>query len=237
LNIGSKFSCFLTFVIILYGLNNGSCKIVNKTDTEYSISGEIRGADTGWVYILHRETGKIDSARIEHGFFKVVGKTGSPEFCNMGLGSMGNRAFSFGIFLEANRMKFIGNKDSLFDAAVLLIGSATQAEFKQFQESMKPIDSAEYQLLMATKNSDNPDSIGLKIKEVNKKRKERIWAYALKHPNSFISSFEAFSYCTEVEDLPGLDSLYHKMSPDLQNWYYSEKINQRLIKYGLGNKK
>lgn len=38
-------------------------------------------------FIKHRQTGKIDSAFLNNGWFTVTGKTTTREFCNIDMGS------------------------------------------------------------------------------------------------------------------------------------------------------
>jgi hypothetical protein len=220
------FTGSLALLTLFANCQNNNSK--NVSNDAYSLSGNIKGIDTGWLYIKHRQTGKIDSAIIENGEFMITGKAETPEFCNIGAGSLGNRDFYFGFFLAARNMTLKANKDSLFDAAIDIQGYSVQDEFKQFQKQMRPIDVVSNEVWAAEKTPLNQDSLDLKQRELDKKRKEIIWNYALENPNSYITAFEASSYFTEKEDLQKLKSIFDKMSPELQKWYYSQKIKRHL---------
>jgi hypothetical protein len=211
---------------LLANCQNSNSKDVSNAN--YFLTGSIKGIDTGWLYIKHRQTGKIDSAIIENGKFMITGKTETPEFCNIGTGSSGKRDFYFGFFLAACKMTLKANKDSLFDAAIDIQGYYVQDEFKKFQQLMRPIDIMSNEIWMTEKTPLNQDSLDLKQKQLDKKRKEIIWNYAVKNPNSYITAFEASSYFTEKEDLQKLKSIFTKMKPALQKWYYSQKIKNHL---------
>jgi hypothetical protein len=208
--------------------NCQSNKLKNIGSMDYTLTGNIKGIDTGWIYIKHRQTGQIDSAHIDNGSFILKGYTETPEFCNIGTGNNGKRDFHFGFFLTACNMKLNANKDSLFDAAIDIEGYTVQEEFKQFQKQMRPIDVLSNEIWATEKTPNNQDSLDIRIKELDKKRKEIIWNYTIQNPNSYITAFEASSYFTEKEDLQKLESIFNKMNSALQKWYYSQKIKKYL---------
>ena len=195
---------------------------------QYSLKGRIKGIDRGWIYIKHRQTNTIDSALITKGFFEVTGKTETPEFCNLGTGNSGKREFYFGFFLKAGDMTLHANKDSLFDAAVRIDGYEVQKEFTRFQIQMRPIDVMSNKIWETEKTNQNQSNLNLQLKELDAKRKEIIWNYALQYPDSYITAFEASSYLIEKEDLDKLERIYFGMNSILRQWYYSVKIKKHL---------
>src|SRR5450432_3516598 len=74
----------------------------NENSLPYRLSGKIKGIDSGWIYVKHRQMMRIDSAEIKGGEFTITGESGTPEFCNIGTGSRGKREFYFGFFLQAD---------------------------------------------------------------------------------------------------------------------------------------
>jgi hypothetical protein len=226
--------CFCLLTLFANCQNHNS---KNVSSTHYFLTGSIKGFDSGWIYVKHRQTGKIDSAIIKNGSFTVTGKTETPEFCNFGSGGSGNRDFYFGFFLAACKMIIKANKDSLFDAAIDIEGYSVQNEFKQFQKQMRPIDVLSNKIWSTEKTLLTQDSLDLKQKELDKKRKEIIWNYAVQHPNSYITAFEASSYFTEKENLQKLKNIFIKMSAALQKWHYSQKIRKYLQENNINVKK
>src|ERR1700754_369405 len=72
------------------------------TDTSYTLTGTIKGVPGGWVYLLHAETQKLDSARVSNNKFVFSGTAGTPEFCMLGFrGPTGKREFPVEFFLQS----------------------------------------------------------------------------------------------------------------------------------------
>ena len=64
-----------------------------KTDSSYAIIGKVTGQDSGWIYLIHRQTGKTDSAALDHGFFKFNGKADTAEICRISLNDQVEKFF------------------------------------------------------------------------------------------------------------------------------------------------
>jgi hypothetical protein len=93
---------------------------------------------------------------------------------------------------------------------------------------MRPIDVLSNKIWTTERTPGNQDSLDIKLKELDNKRKEIILSYAVRNPNSYITAFEASSYLTEKEDLQKLADIFNKMSPDLKKWSFSQKIKKHL---------
>ena len=240
-------SCFL-IPFICISLSVLSCSYKNSqnvkssvTDSAYTFSGKIKGVDSGWVYIAHRqsEMRNTDSVMIKNGTFFFSGKAVAPEFCNLGISGNGKKEFYFGFFLQSGTLALTGNKDSLNDSAVIISGSPVQDEFKLFQKMAKPIDSTDYQLQLAyaTANAaydkSKIDSINNLFRGSEKKRQKLIKDYAAEHPSSYVAVFEVYSYFSEKWDLLQLKSMYNSMTPEIRESYFGKKIKE---KTGSGKK-
>src|ERR1700682_2845223 len=59
---------------------------MDKTDSSYAIIGKVTGQDTGEIYLIHRQSGKVDTVALDHGYFKLSGKADTAEFCRIALG-------------------------------------------------------------------------------------------------------------------------------------------------------
>ena len=101
---------------------------LQMTDTSYAIIGKVTGQDSGIVYLNHRQIGKMDSAALDHGYFKFNGKADTPEVCII---SFGNQEEFF--FLENGKISMLIKKDSLPDAQIS--GTKTQDEYNYFPAS------------------------------------------------------------------------------------------------------
>jgi hypothetical protein len=119
----------------------------NASDSTYTLTGKITGIDSGWVYLLHRQSEEMnntDSSRIDKAQFVFTGHAPAAEFCNLGVSRNGSKEFAFGFFIRNGELNLTVNKDSMTDAQVTITGSgaATEDEFRRFQISQKGIDSA-----------------------------------------------------------------------------------------------
>jgi hypothetical protein len=171
-------------------------KSATTADSTYTLTGKIKGFDTGWIFLAHRETPdrKTDSVRIINGQFVFTGKAVAPEFCNIGALREGKKDFYFGFFLQNGILAFNGDKDSLTDVAVRITGSPTEDEFKNFQQSEKFFDTTEHLLESAyteAKTKNNPlrtDSVTKAFNDLNKARVQMAVDYASSHPSSYVSA-------------------------------------------------
>src|SRR5712671_1890612 len=104
-----------------------------KKDSSYAIIGKVTGQDSGIIYLIHRQTGKTDSALLDHGFFKFSGKADTAEFCRI---SLDDHQKSF--FLENGKISMLITKDSVKQAQIT--GTRVQDEFNYFQNQVsKPL--------------------------------------------------------------------------------------------------
>lgn len=187
--------------------------IFNTSNTQafaqvYILNGKIKGISEGWAFLLHRQTGVIDSGRIENGVFTIRGKASVPEFCNFGLSTNGVKDYYFGFFLEKGRLTLRASKDSLTDTDVLFTGSRVAVEFQQFQKLTREIYGAH----------DTEDTTNAKLGELAS-------AYTLKHPRSYISAFALASFGGNLSQLP---NLYNSLSPEIQASYFGKQVYNKL---------
>lgn len=225
----TNFVLFAGCVNLLILFANCQCHhLENGVKADYKLTGEIKGIDTGWIYIKHRQTRKIDSAVVKNGRFTVIGKTETPEYCNIGSGSSGRRIFYCNFFLAARKMTIKATKEGLFDCAIEIKGYPVQDEFRKLQKQIRTIDVISHEIWATTKTILNKDSLELKQKDLEQKRKDLIWNYAVRNPNSYVAALEASVYFAEIEDLQKLKIIFNKMNPALKKWYYAQKIERHL---------
>ena len=134
------------------------------------------------IYIIHRQTGKTDSAALDHGYFKFSGKADTAEFCRI---SLNDQAKSF--FLENGKISMLIKKDSLTQA--LITGTKTQDEFNYFQnqlskpltDQMAKLDKA-YDAANKKKNQKAMDSLDKVFNALDLEQKQLVMDYAKSHP-------------------------------------------------------
>jgi hypothetical protein len=130
-------AAFLICATVLFGaachINDPAVIQQVKKDSSYAIIGKVTGQDSGIIYLIHRQTGKTDSAFLDHGFFKFNGKADTAEFCRINLN---DHQKSF--FLENGKISMLIEKDSMKQAQIT--GTKLQDEFNYFQNQLSNHD-------------------------------------------------------------------------------------------------
>jgi thiol-disulfide isomerase/thioredoxin len=238
---------YLSFIIvpglaiIAFGCqSHGSGKSgPGASDSAYTLTGKIEGVDSGWIYLLHRQSegdNNMDSARINAGKFLFTGRAATPEFCNLGLLQEGGKAFQYGFFLQNGTLNLTGNKDSLYAAQIVTTGSGpfVEDDLKRFETAQKPFDSSNQainQLYMTAKaNHDQAkmDSLQKVFQTLYLKRLQSVKDFVKANPSSYVSAFEVNSNFSYNPDAAGLDSMYSGFDSTIRSSYYGKKIKELL---------
>ncbi len=161
-----------------------------KTDSSFAIIGKVTGLDTGMIYIFHLQTGKTDSASLDHGFFQFRGKADSVEYCQLRLGEQHK-----GFFLENGKTAMLIKKDSLHNA--LISGTPVQDEYNDYQtlyskpltDRMSEVDKA-YEAASKRKDTRTGDSLEKVFEKLDQEQKQQVVDYTQSHRSSIVSVFE-----------------------------------------------
>jgi len=230
----------IMLAVVLYTLSgchsSDQSSAKQSADSTYTLTGKITGADTGWVYLLHRsmDPSITDSVKMDGGRFTFSGKAKGPEFCLLGIPDNGQASFRLSFFLDTGLIRISGSKDSLNLATIT--GSRVQDEYKNFLAELKPMEERErklgklYDSLEAKGQKVNMDSIQKTFGQIEKDKKELAKAYARKHPASIVAAFEVYDNFFLEPDAGELDTVYHGLDTGLQNSYYGKKIKNVLEK-------
>ncbi len=215
---------FMGFFLMISCHGTDSTTTRRKLDTAYAIIGKVTGLDSGWIYIIHGQTGKTDSAALDHGFFKFSGKADTAELCRV---SLQDHAKSF--FLENGKISMLIKKDSLKDA--LISGTPVQEEFNYFQNvasrditaRMRAVDRA-YDSAEANKNSRLTDSLDKLYNALDLEQKQVVMDYVGSHGSSVVSAFLIFSHFSYNSRSGQLDSLYQKLDTTVRTTYFGREL-------------
>jgi peroxiredoxin len=177
------------------------------TDSTYTLTGTIKGASTGWVYLLHAETKKLDSARVSNNKFVFSGTAAAPEFCMLGFSRpTGKKEFPVEFFLQSGDLQF-SSKEAMGDAAIT--GGSVQEEFRQYQEKEKAATD----------------------------KTQLAADYTKTHPSSYIAVFELANYFSYNPDTETLQGLYNGLDENIRSSYTGKAVRAMLdaaIMTGVG---
>lgn len=193
-------------------------------DTTYAIIGKVTGLDSGLIYLIHRQTGVVDSTALDHGYFKFNGKADTPELCRI---SLNDQAKTF--FLENGKISMLIIKDSVRYAQIK--GTKTQDEFNYFQNQLaKPLTDRmakldkKYDAANNKKDIKALDSLDKQYNALDMEQKQLAMDYLKSHPASIVAGFEIYSNFV-YNGRPGQqDSLYKQMDTTLQASYYGRTL-------------
>jgi peroxiredoxin len=204
-----------------------------KSDSAYAIIGKVTGQDSGWIYIIHRQTGVIDSAALDHGYFKFNGKADTAEMCRI---SLNDQVKSF--FLENGKISMLIKKDSLANA--LITGNKAQDEFNYFQDQlsnsvrtrMAEVDKA-YDAANQNNNKKAADSLDKLYTALDLEQKKLVIDFVKSHPGSVVSAFLIFNNFSYNSRLGELDSLYHLLDTGSRSSYFGKQVQNLIEKTAM----
>ncbi len=177
----------------------------------YKLHGKIKGVGDGWAFLRHRQTGKIDSCRIEAGHFSLSGALTTPEFCTFGFSANGVKDYYLSFFLENGEFNMTAGKDSLNDTSIRFTGSLVENEFQDFQRQVSQVNQQHYPQATAE----------TKLAQVAA-------TFASQHPGSYVSAFALDSY---ENNLAELSRLYNRLSPEIRRSYYGQLVNNKINRH------
>jgi peroxiredoxin len=222
--------------LLLMGACHGKDSAVTqqeKKDSSFAIIGKVTGQDSGIIYLIHRQTGKTDSAFLDHGFFKFSGKADTAEFCRI---SLNDQMKSF--FLENGKISMLITKDSIKQAQIT--GTRIQDEFNYFQnqlskpltDKMAALENA-YDAASKKKNQKALDSLDKAFEVLDIEQKNLVIDYTKSHPASLLSAFEIYSNFLYNFRLGQLDSVYQQLDPATRASYFGRQIQNTIEKTKL----
>ncbi|HCL84442.1 MAG TPA: alkyl hydroperoxide reductase [Chitinophagaceae bacterium] len=213
--------------------NESSGSPVQKADSSFAIIGKVTGLDTGMIYIFHLQTGKTDSASLDHGFFQFRGKADSVEYCQLRLGEQHK-----GFFLENGKTAMLIKKDSLQNA--LISGTPVQDEYNDYQtlyskpltDRMSEVDKA-YEAASKRKDTRTGDSLEKVFEKLDQEQKQQVVDYTQSHRSSIVSVFEIADIFSYDFRLGQLDSVYRMLDSSVRSTYFGRTIQNTIEKTKL----
>ncbi len=178
----------MLFVLALTAVN---CKTNSNKNTEYKISGHIKGLKSDSAYFFILGSKKRESTPVKNESFSFIGKIDTPEMCVIYFDKEDPKSVE--IFLENSIITVNGDIDSL--KSIQIKGSKANDEYIDYRNYSKQ-DREEYvaldnQLADAQHNLDydKADSIELIKKAAAHRILEKTYEYALANRHSPIIPF------------------------------------------------
>ncbi|HLX93338.1 MAG TPA: TlpA disulfide reductase family protein [Puia sp.] len=227
--------CAATVYLVQGCQPGGSRTNKNVSDSTYTVTGKLRGLDSGWVYLMKFDGSQtVDSSRITNSTFSFAGKADTPEFAYLGIPSPGqaDHEYRFGFFIDNSKINISGNRDSIDQASAT--GSKIEDEYNEFLAGRKPIMDEEeklsklYDSVSKSGNKIMLDSLMKIYMQVSKKEKTYLKKYVKEHPDSYISVFELYQQFNYNPDAAELDSAYNDLVLSVQQSYFGRKLKMVL---------
>ena len=203
----------------------------------YQIQGKI-GENTGHetIYLLHSSGGEtiVDSCALAKGAFSFSGKVDSPELAHLSLIPPGvHQKVIFSptqllLYLEPGVIK-VYSPDSLQHTTVT--GNALSEDYQALRDGMLPFDDQLYALqneFFALTDSVEMQAFhkakGPRVASLMQNKAQVTREFVEAHPRSLVSLNVLQSLAGPMGDMPGVDSLFHLLSPELQNTPQGQKM-------------
>ncbi len=202
----------------------------------YAIIGKITGLDSGWIFLHHDQAaGRLDSTRIDRGYFTFAGEADSVEFCSLKIEHGGRISYPGNFFLEKGRVAMLLYIDS--PKLNKITGTATQEEYNRFNQDLSDsVDSKFTKLEKAfgeaktRKDKAAMDRIDKELDAVDSIQKKFVSRYAALHPASVLSAFELYQNFSYNPDPAALGKMFVGLSPENRHAYYGRKLDTVLQK-------
>lgn len=202
-----------------------------KKETGYKLSGTVKGADTGLIYLQKMDSTAwviIDSARISNSTFSFAGSLLLPEKHKLMIRGL---PYTYSVFLENGDINVVVNADST--AKIEISGSSSQDLLDQF---IAKTDSVQQKMNDLDNEYSRADSIGdtLSLKKIEEQFtqmdqdiKTMILAFAKNNGNSVISSYVVIQNAYRFE-LPELELVYSGLDSAILSSVYAKAMNKRI---------
>jgi thiol-disulfide isomerase/thioredoxin len=204
-------------------------------DSAYTLHGNIKGLDSGWVFLYHPADEPTDSTLISRGRFHFTGSVKEPELCHLVFKKLNrDNIYSMVYFIQAGALELTGTKDSLSSAVP---GAAPiQEEYFAYQQKEKSVIAqvnwdtwgSAYEAAEKTKNKSRTDSLLAVRAENFKQRMQLVKEYAEAHPSSYVAVEEVRDYYGYNPDGVELQGIYNGFTPELQSSHLGKLLKKTL---------
>jgi len=217
----------ITF-ILLAGILLASCA-GNKD--KFTISGVIKGVDTGMVYLQKYDSdhwSNVDSVKLEKGEFTFTGKIGLPEMWHI---ATAQKQIYIPVFVENSKIEVQIYPDSLEKSTVK--GSATHDIYQKYlsmnDEINRKMDAVNQQWKAA---KDSHDTLAMKRADsvsngLDQEMRKQLTGFVKANPKTVVSPYLVMRNSWQFE-LPGLTEIVAGMDTSLNGSFYVQALKKRI---------
>jgi peroxiredoxin len=206
---------------------------VSKQDSSFTISGTIKGLDSGWVMLNYRkgEDSFTDSAQLaKGGSFSFKGSAVYPHLATLNIKDEANYENATRFYLENSAITIGAVKDSMANATVK--GSSSNEEFVKYNEANKGYSDRMEALNTSWQSAGDDmklkDSISKLGEVLQKEMEDAAKKYIAANPASYVAAnkiLETFSYNPNVQDF---EKAYNGMDAAVKESALGKKIAAKL---------
>ena len=232
----SFFPVIAVLILFISACQNGDRKKTAGGGSHYAIIGKITGLDSGWIFLSHDESqDRVDSARIDRGYFTFAGSTDTAESCSLKIEHAGKTSYPGNFFLDKGKTAMLIYIDS--PKLNKINGTPAQDEYNSFNQGLSEAVDARFAVLEkafgeARTRSDKSamDTIEKKMEAVDSVQKGIVERYAAEHPASLLSAYEVYNNFSYNPDPSSLGKMYNGLDPLVKSSYFGRKLDTTLQK-------
>lgn len=212
----------------MIGIILASCTGAKK---EYSISGAIRGADTGMVYLQKYDLDKwinVDSVELQSGKFAFKGQIGLPEMWHL---SIPDKQVFLPVFVENATVEIEIFPDSVEKS--IIKGSASHDTYKQYLTLNEIINKRMEEVYKEWKKArESNDSVTMKRADsisglLDEEMKKQLVAFAKTNNKTVVSPYLVMRNSWQFE-LADLEDIVAALDTSLNSSQYMQTLNKRI---------
>lgn len=225
------------FIAIACGVIIAACHNTPKNVNPggFTITGTIKGMDTGWVFFGHSDSAGFvtDSLKLNQSAFTYTGKVSEPAQYYLWIkGNDGSSIKSVDFFVEDTLIQVQVDKDSIQKTNIT--GSRVEDMYLQYKQGMKPLRdkinalNKSYETASSKGDKAAIDSLSNVYDQLEKAEHVEIVSYVDKNPSSIIGAWAVEKNLLYDGDVKVLEKLYGEFTPAVQQSRYAKVIKKEL---------
>ena len=198
---------------------------------DFEISGQLTGLANGSLIFLtdgNNPTDTVAKDILKEGKFKLTGNVNEPNLYYLNFGGKKKDL----LFVGNDVIKVSGSIDDL--KTLKITGSASHADFVQFQEIFNPLFQKYSQLNQQAKMSGLSDSLSLQINVAYNEIHKQLEQFISTHKSSYVSPF-VLVVTSQVNDNPALlEKRFSMLDEKVQKGYFGSYLKNIIDEAKIG---